>query len=323
MIYPDPPMDAPLESPDLHCAGPLARPRRASRRMALVLGLTVLYALAELVGGWLSNSLALLADAGHMLGDILALSLALLAAWSAQKPPDTSRTYGYQRTEILAALINGVALIVIALFIFLEAWERFRSPPEVGFGLMAAVAAGGLLVNLIGAWVLGGHHHGLNVRAAYLHILGDLLGSIGVLVAAGLIAAFGWTLADPVISAVIGCIIIFSAVRVVLVAVNVLMEGVPSHIEFREVRESLAATPGVEGVHDLHLWSLAGGETPLLTAHLVLDHSVPPETVLRQATRSLQERFGITHTTLQIEPRDFNIVQQLSGDDAGGKAKQE
>ena len=167
------------------------------RRLALVLCLTSVYALVELVGGLLSNSLALLADAGHMLTDIVALALALVAAWSARRPPDPNRTYGYQRTEILAALFNGVALTVIALFIAIEAWERLSDPPEVAWGLMAAVAAGGLVVNVVAAKILHAHRHGMNVRAAYLHVLGDLLGSVGTLAAAGAIGLFGWQRADP------------------------------------------------------------------------------------------------------------------------------
>ena len=192
-----------------------AKPGAASRRLRLVLGLTAAYFLAEVIGGWISNSLALLADAGHMLTDIMALLLALVAAWSARRPPDSSRTYGYQRVEILAALFNGVALVVIAVFIFIEAWERLAQPPEVDYVLMAAVAAGGLVVNLFGAWLLHGRHHGMNVRAAYLHVLGDLLGSIGALLAAGAIGFFGWRWADPAISVMIGAVIIVGAVRLV------------------------------------------------------------------------------------------------------------
>lgn len=294
-----------------HAVDDPAGRNRATRRLGWVLGLTVGYAGAEIVGGWLSNSLALLADAGHMVGDIMALTLALLAAWSARRPPDTSRTYGYQRVEILAALFNGVALIVIALLILREAWQRFNTPPDVEVRLMAAVAFGGLLVNLAAVRLLGGHQHGLNVRAAYLHVLGDLLGSLGALVAAALIALFGWYLADPAASAVIATIIIFSAVRLVLASVNVLLEGAPAHLDTDEVRDCLLGTAGVGGVHDLHLWSL-GGDQPLLTAHLVLDHSVPGERVLRAASDALAQRFAITHATLQVEPPDFNILESLT-----------
>ena len=285
--------------------------KRVTRSLGLVLLLTASFTVAEVVGGLLSNSLALLADAGHMLADVMALTLALVAAWSARRPPDASRTYGYRRIEILAALFNGVALVVIALFIFIEAYERLSDPPEVAYGLMAAVAFGGLLVNLVGARILHNHRHGLNARAAYLHVLGDLLGSVGALTAAALIAVFGWRWADPVASAVIGAIIVVSAVRLVLEAVNVLLEGAPSHVRTDEVRAVLLATPGVSNIHDLHLWSL-GGDRPLLTAHLVLDHSRRAGDVLREATATLHNRFGITHSTLQTEPPDFNIIESLS-----------
>ena len=286
------------------------RGRQASRRLGVVLALTATYALAELVGGWLANSLALLADAGHMLGDMMALSLALVAAWTARRPADPARTYGYRRVEILAALFNGVALIVIALFIFLEAWERLSQPPDVAWGLMAAVAAGGLAVNVVGAWLLHRHQHGMNVRAAYLHVLGDLLGSIGTLVAAALIALFGWRWTDPAISVVIGVVIVVGAVRLVLDAVNVLLEGAPAHLRTEDVRQTLAGVGGVADVHDLHLWSL-GGDAPLLSAHLVLDGTRAADRVLRRATRELSERFGIDHATLQLEPPDFNVIQTL------------
>lgn len=291
----------------------------ATRRLGWVLALTAAYAVAELVGGWLSGSLALLADAGHMLGDIMALSLALLAAWTARRPPDASRTYGYQRVEILAALVNSVALIVIALVIFLEAWRRLFDPPDVDFRLMGGVAVGGLVINLIAARLLGGDQHGLNMRAAYLHVLGDLLGSLGALVAAGLMAFKGWYLADPVVSGVIGAIIIFSAVRLLLDSVHVLLEGAPAGLRTPEVRECLLGIPGVCDVHDLHVWSL-GGESPLLTAHLVLDHTRPATEVLRNATDALRERFACTHSTLQVEPPDFNVIESLTGgnDDPAG-----
>jgi cobalt-zinc-cadmium efflux system protein len=284
----------------------------ASRRLGWVLGITAAYALAEVVGGWLSNSLALLADAGHMFTDIMALTLALVAAWMARRPPDPSRTYGYRRVEILAALFNGVALIVIALFIFIEAWERFSHPPKVEFVLMAAVAAGGLLVNVVGALLLHRHQHGLNVRAAYWHVLGDLMGSVGTLLAAGAIGLFGWFWADPAISVVIGAVIVFGAVRLVLASVNILLESAPAHLKTEEVRACLVALDGVADVHDLHLWSL-GGDSPLLSAHLVLDDSLPSAQVLRRAVDTLRERYGIDHATLQMEPPGYNVIQTLTG----------
>ena len=286
--------------------------RTASRTLAIVLGITAVYALAELVGGLMANSLALLADAGHMATDIMALSLALLAAWSARRPPDPARTYGYRRVEILAALFNGVALIVIALFILNEAWQRLANPPQVAYGLMAAVAAGGLVVNVVGAWLLHSQRKGMNMRGAYLHVLGDLLGSVGALLAAGLMAAFGWFWADAAVGFVIGGVIVYGAARLVLDSVNVLLEGAPAHLDTEEVRACLAGLEGVSDVHELHLWSL-GGDAPLLSAHLVLDHSRPPARVLRSATSLLEQRFGIDHSTLQTEPPDFNVINALEG----------
>lgn len=298
-------------SPHVHLEAGGAAGASAARRLGIVLALTAAYTVAEVIGGVLSNSLALLADAGHMLTDSLALLLALLAAWTARRPPDRSRTYGYQRVEILAALFNGVALVVIAVFIFNEAWGRLSRPPQVEVALMAAVAAGGLVVNLLGAWILAGSRHGLNVRAAYLHVLGDLLGSVGALSAAAAIGLFGWHWADPAAGVAIGLIIVFSAVRLVLESVNVLLEGAPAHLNTGEVRASLVGIAGVADVHDLHLWSL-GGRQALLTAHLVLDHSEPAERVLRAASAELSSRFGIEHATLQLEPPDYNIVQRLT-----------
>lgn len=278
----------------------------SQRRLSLVLGLTLVYTAAEIAGGLASNSLALLADAGHMATDAFALGLAVFAGWIARRPPDGGRTFGYQRAEILAALTNGVILVAICGSIFWEAIHRFASPPAVATALMAWVAAGGLVVNVVSAWILHGHTEGLNARAAFLHVLGDLLGSIGALAAALLIAFFGWRLADPLASIFIGAIIIFSSTRLILRSIHVLMEGTPAHLDLEEIRRALRAIPGVAEVHDLHLWSL-GGKTPLLSAHLVVDLTVRGHDVLRSATTELQLLYGIEHVTLQIEPPDFNI----------------
>lgn len=280
--------------------------RAAQRRLKWVLALTLAYTAAEVAGGLASNSLALLADAGHMATDDLALGLAVLAGWFASRPPDRGRTFGYQRAEILVALTNGVILVVVCGFIFWEAIHRFVAPPAVATGLMAWIAAGGLVVNLIAARILSGHTRGLNVRAAFLHVLGDLLGSIGALVAAALIAIADWRWADPLASMFIGAVIVFSSARLVLDSVHVLMEGTPTHLDPEEIRRSLRTLSGVADVHDLHLWSL-GGSAPLLTAHLVLDLTVRAHDVLRAATAELTALYGIEHVTLQIEPPDFNI----------------
>jgi cobalt-zinc-cadmium efflux system protein len=282
-----------------------------TRRLTFVLCLTVAYTVVEVIGGLLSDSLALLADAGHMMIDNVALFLALVAAWFAQRPADPARTYGYHRVEILAALANGVTLVVVCGFIAWEAWERFREPAVVRSGLMAAVAAGGLAVNFVAARILHGGH-GLNVRAAYLHVLGDLLGSLGALAAAALIALYGFTWADPLASLLICVVILVSTIRLLFDSLNVLMEGAPSHLDIDEIRRCLAGTAGVDGVHDLHVWSLVGG-TPLLTAHLVVDHTIAPTEVVRQAGRALRDRFGIDHSTLQVDPPDYNVLLNEPG----------
>jgi cobalt-zinc-cadmium efflux system protein len=280
--------------------------KASQRRLMLVLGLTLIYTIAEIAGGLAANSLALLADAGHMATDAFALGLAVFAGWISRRPPDRGRTFGYQRAEILASLTNGVILVAICGSIFWEAIHRFASPPAVATGLMAWVASGGLAVNLVSVWLLHGHTEGLNARAAFLHVLGDLLGSVGALVAALLIALFGFRLADPLASVFIGAIIIFSSTRLILRSIHVLMEGTPAHLDPDEIRRALRAIAGVADVHDVHLWSL-GGKTPLLSAHLVVDLTVRGHDILRAATTELQLLYGIEHVTLQIEPPDFNI----------------
>ncbi len=275
-------------------------------RLAWVLALTVGYTLAEVVGAVVSGSLALLADASHMMTDNLALALALAASRFARKPPDPGRTYGYQRVEILAALGNALLLTGVCFALIVESWERILAPRPVEAGLMGAIAAGGLAVNLVAAWILRKRSENLNVRAAFLHVVGDLLGSIGALVAAGLVARFGWLRADPIATLAISAILLWGAVRLFRETVHVLLEGTPANLDVDEIRRALLEIEGVADVHDLHAWSL--GSTPLLSAHLVADHSVPLARVLEAATGRVRERFGIRHVTLQVEPPDFNIV---------------
>ncbi|MDX1578654.1 MAG: cation diffusion facilitator family transporter [Gemmatimonadota bacterium] len=275
------------------------------RRLWIVLGLVLVYMVAEIAGGLLTGSLALLADAGHMFSDAGSLGLALFATWFASRPAPAHRTYGYHRAEILAALAHGGTLIAVAILVFLEAWQRFQSPPPVEGGLLIAVAAGGLVVNLLGLRILhAGRDHSLNDRGAWLHVLSDALGSLQALVAGALILAFGWHLADPIASAAIGVLIAWSAWRLTREAVAVLMEGVPGHLDIDEVREAMLATEGVADVHDLHVWTITSGFVAL-SAHLVprvSDHAG----VLERVTRELERRFGIDHTTIQVEPADFD-----------------
>jgi len=272
------------------------------RRLALTLVLAAVYMLAEAVGGWLTGSLALLADAGHMLSDAAALGLSLFAIWIAQRPPTPRRTWGYHRTEILAALANGATLLAISVWVVVEAVERFRNPPEVDAPVMMAIAFGGLAVNLIGLAVLsGGRNDSLNVRGAWLHVLTDALGSVQAIVAGALIWAYGWNWADPLASILISLLVVWSAWHLLKETVGVLMEGTPAHIDLDEVRTALAGLPGVCSVHDLHVWTITSG-MEALSAHLVVVEETSTTTLLRQVQSSLHDRFGIHHATVQIEP---------------------
>ncbi|MDX1393497.1 MAG: cation diffusion facilitator family transporter [Gemmatimonadota bacterium] len=279
------------------------------RRLWIVLLLVVGYMAAEVVGGILSGSLALLADAGHMLSDAGSIALALFATWFASRPAPPERTFGYHRSEILAALVHGGTLIAVALFVFIEAWRRFRAPPEVEGGLLMVVAIGGLVINVIGLWVLhGGRDHNLNVKGAWLHVLTDTLGSLQAIIAGGLILLFGWHVADPIASLAIGALVLYSAWRLTREAVAVLMEGVPGHLDIDEVRSAMLRIDGVAGVHDLHVWAITSGFVAL-SAHVVptadAPSAAPRAGLLRRITRELDDRFGIDHTTIQIEPPDF------------------
>jgi cobalt-zinc-cadmium efflux system protein len=272
------------------------------RRLSLALGLAATYMVAEAVGGWLTGSLALLADAGHMLSDAAALGLSLFAIWMGQRPPTPRRTWGYYRTEILAALANGAALVAIAVWVVAEAVERFRNPPDVDAPVMMAIAVGGLVVNLIGLRVLSGGRDGsLNVRGAWLHVLTDALGSVQAVAAGALIWAFGWSWADPAASVLIALLVVWSAWHLLRDTVGVLMEGTPAHIDLDEVRDTLAGLPGVCGVHDLHVWTITTG-MEALSAHLVVEEEASTTLLLRQVQTSLHDEFGIHHATVQIEP---------------------
>ncbi|MFO0583223.1 MAG: cation diffusion facilitator family transporter [Anaeromyxobacter sp.] len=271
----------------------------AWKRVALVLPLATAYMVAEAVGGWLTNSLALLADAGHMLSDVAALGLTLFAMWIARRPPTVTRTFGYYRAEILAALANGATLVAVALYVFAEAWARFRDPPAVMGGEMLAVAVGGLLVNLVSLWILrGSHGESLNVRGAWLHVLGDALGSVGAIASGALVWAFDWRWADPVASVAIGILIVHSSWSLIREAVAVLMEGAPGGVEVDAVRDALGGIAGVREVHELHVWSISSGLVSL-SCHLVAESGAAG--VLDRAREVLRERFEIHHVTIQVE----------------------
>jgi len=274
-------------------------------RLKLALGLTFVYMLAEAAGGWLTGSLALLADAGHMLTDAGAMILTLAAFWLAVRPPSSKKTYGYYRLEILTALINGVVLILISIWIFIEAYKRFDSPPAVKSGEMTLIAAGGLLINLVSAWLLhGGHRENLNMRGAWLHVMGDALGSVAAIAAGVLMYAFGWYWADPVCSALIGVIIIYGSWHLIRESVNVLLEGTPAHIDLVAVEEVILKTEGVDNVHDLHIWTITSG-LEALSAHVIHRHEIKQIDLLKELRTTLHERFGIDHLTIQMETVDF------------------
>ena len=224
---------------------------------------------AELVGAWWTGSLALLADAGHMFTDVAALVLALIAVWFGSRPATSSKTFGYYRLEIIAALVNGVALVVMSILIFYGAYERWLEPPVVRSGPMIIVAAGGLTVNLICAWILHARHEvDLNMRGAWMHVIGDALGSVAAILAGVCMALFGWYSADAVFSVVIGLLIIYGSIRLIKESTNVLLEGTPAHINLAAVEDAILDTRGVADVHDLHVWTITSGREAL-SAHVI------------------------------------------------------
>ena len=270
------------------------------RALRWVLGLTAAFMVAELIGGIAANSLALLADAAHMLTDVSAIGLSLFALWFARRPATPGMTWGWVRIEILAALANAATLLVLAGFIVYEAIERFQQPFEVRGGLMLAVAAGGLAVNVVAALLL--HRsagESLNVRGAYLHVIGDLIGSVGAIVAALVILATGWTPADPLISIFVAALILWSGWKLLRESVDVLLESVPRHIDLTEVHEAIDEIPGVDNVHDLHVWTVTSGFLAM-SGHAVVaadDHT----RVLAEIHHRMARRFGIRHVTFQLE----------------------
>ena len=275
------------------------------RRLSLVLLLTTFYMIAEAAGGWWTGSLALLADAGHMFTDVAALMLALTAVWFGSRPATSRKTFGYYRLEIIAALVNGVALVVISLFIFYGAYERWLSPPSVRSGPMIAVAAGGLVINLICAWILHGRDEiDLNIRGVWMHVLGDALGSVAAILAGVCMLLFGWYAADAAFSVLISVLIIWGSVRLIRESTNVLLEGTPAHINLAAVEDEILATAGVSAVHDLHVWTITSGREAL-SAHVIHSDSISQPDLLRELRTKLHDRFGVDHLTIQMETPDF------------------
>jgi cobalt-zinc-cadmium efflux system protein len=270
-------------------------------RLAAVFAITVVVIVVEVAGAALSGSLALLADAGHVLTDGAGIGLALLAIRFAARPATPQRTFGYYRLEILAAVANAVLLFGVAGFVLVEAWRRLFAPPEVASGLMLAVATAGLVANAVSMWLLRrGQAESLNLRGAYLEVLGDLLGSLAVLAAAALIAVTGFQAADPIASVLIGVLILPRTWRLLREAVDVLLEAAPKGVDLAEVRRHLVETPGVSDVHDLHAWTITSG-LPVLSAHVVLERGADAGQVLDGLGDCLAGHFDIEHSTFQLE----------------------
>lgn len=265
--------------------------------------LIAVFMFVEVAGGILTNSLALLSDAGHMLSDAAALGLSLYAIILGEKKATQRNTYGYRRFEIIAASLNGITLLLIAFYIVYESIQRFLQPPEIqGLGMLT-IAILGLLVNIGAAFLLmRGDRENLNVKSAYLHVLGDTLGSIGAIVAALLIYFLGWTYADPIASLIVAVLIAVSGCRVTKEAFHILMEGAPASIDQESLMKRLSQIEGVGNVHDLHIWSLTS-EMPMLTCHLLIKHD-QHEVILQEAQRITNEEFGIKHCTIQVERED-------------------
>jgi len=287
-----------------------ARAREGSvKALRLTLVLTATFTVVEVVGGLVAGSLALLADAAHMLSDNASLGIALFAAWLAWRPAGPSRTFGYRRAEILAALFNGVTLVALSIWIFIEAAERLGDPPEVEAGLMLGIAVTGLVVNLVAARILQRHSaESLNVSAALRHVLADLLGSLGVIVAAVIILTTGWEYADPAVSVLIGVLVLGSSWGILRDSTQILLEGSPPGTDVQEVGRAMAAMAGVTQVHDLHVWTITSG-FPALAAHVLVGRDVDCHLKRLELEAMLRDRFGLEHTTLQVDHEHGELLQ--------------
>ncbi|MDQ3910712.1 MAG: cation diffusion facilitator family transporter [Actinomycetota bacterium] len=276
-------------------------PHQNVRVLTVVLALTTAFLIAEVIGGLLTGSLALLADAGHMASDSASIALALLAFWLSVKPATPERSFGYKRAEILAALFNGVTLVAISIWIFIEAYRRFQDPSEILGGWMLLVAVIGLLVNLAGAAILArSGSQNLNLQGVLRHIVADLLGSVGAIAAAIIILLTGWLYADPIISVIIGLLILGSSWKILRDSTNILLESTPRGIDADEVGNRMAGAEGVQEVHDLHIWTITSG-FPALSAHVLVGWDENCHTRRRDLEELLAREYGIEHTTLQVD----------------------
>ena len=274
------------------------------KNLKIVFVLTFCFMVVEAVGGYLTNSLALIADAAHMFTDTGALGLALIAIWFAEKPATPDKTYGYYRTEILAAFINSLVLLIISFFILYEAWQRLNHPPEVLSGPMLLIASAGLIINLIGMKLLSeGSEHSLNMKGAYLEVFSDMLGSIGVIVASLLIMFKGWEIADPIASVAMGLFILPRTWHLLKQVTHVLLEGTPSHIEISDVEQELLKIDGVNAVHDTHIWTITSG-IDSMTAHVEIADFSDGNEILIKIKKVLVDKFGIIHSTIQLETEE-------------------
>jgi len=278
----------------------------------MTIGLTVVIMVLEISGGWWANSLSLMSDAGHMLTDALALGMALFAVTVACRPATARKTYGYYRVEILTALSNGVVLVVIALVIFYEAWQRFLAPQPIDGPVVLVVSAVGLAANLVGMWLLSRASHNLNVRAARMHVVSDALSSGAVLAGGALIMMTSWYRVDAILSFVIGVVILVGAYHILKETVDILLESTPMHLELSEVCRAIEKIEGIQGVHDLHIWSITSGMTAL-SGHVTLDSvsMARSDDLLNCIKEMLRQRFHIEHTTIQVESETYAEVGEV------------
>lgn len=288
-----------------HAAAAGTSAGRHKSRLMGALALTMTFMAVEVIGGLWTGSLALLADAAHMLTDAGGLALALIAIRFAERPATPQKTYGYVRMEVLSALTNAVVLLLLTIYIFYEAYQRFLNPPEILGGPMLAVAVVGLAVNLVSMKLLAaGSSESLNVKGAYFEVLSDMLGSLGVIVAAVLVMLTGWTLADPIIGAGIGLFIVPRTWILLKQAVHILMEGTPPEVDITLLEQKLTSLPGVTAVHDLHVWTITSG-IDAMSCHLVVADMSQARATLVSANEAMKTGFGLTHTTIQIEDQDL------------------
>jgi cobalt-zinc-cadmium efflux system protein len=277
--------------------------KQAAARKALwiAFGITFSFFFVEAAAGFITGSLALLADAGHMLTDVSSLAMALVANWFSSRAATHKRSYGWQRLEIMAAFMNGLALLMISLYIASEAWQRFSAPPPVQGGVMLVVAAGGLLCNVVSAFVLFRASEGnLNVKAAFFHVLADMFGSVGALVAGFAVLTFGWMIADPIIAVFISLLVLASSWGLIKESGSILLQSTPGHIDPKLLEQDILAVAGVQQVHDLHVWTMTSGYL-VLTVHVVVENDADGDDVLHRVNEMFEHNWGIHHTTVQLE----------------------